>query len=278
MKVIFKILPLCFSTLLLSQDVTKIKNLDNLQKERFFNLVNKDSKTIPFLNEHQLYLDSIISIIPEDPFYWQQKAMPLFKQKKYELGMKYLNRAIEYDTTNHYKEYRAFIKCIFQKNYTKSLDEFLDLTKINGDAIVMDHTYSFWIGLCYLQLNEFQLSKKSIEKSIAFGKVNNYINPYELFYLGITEFEMGNYNEAIKNLDISINEYKNFADAKYYKALSLAKIGKETDAKALFLESKSDFKNGFTFNEGNSLYEQFPYQASQFTYISSEKLFLTENN
>jgi tetratricopeptide (TPR) repeat protein len=129
-----------------------------------------------------------------------------------------------------------------------------------------------------LQLNEFQLSKKYIEKSIAFGKSNNFISPYEMFYLGIIEFEIGNYTKAIEDLNISLYDYKNFADAKYYKALSLDKIQRHTDAQKLFLESKLDFKNGFTFNEGNSLYEQYPYQVSQFTYTYTEKFLQINNN
>lgn len=133
MKIIFKILILFFPFLLFSQNLNMIKALDGAQKKIFLELVAKDATVSLFSGQHQLYLDSLIAILPKEPFFWQQKAMPLFKQKKYELGMKYLDKAVELDPTYHYREYRAFIKCVFQKNYSESLEEFFYLTKINGD-------------------------------------------------------------------------------------------------------------------------------------------------
>lgn len=267
MRITLKLLTLFFPFLLFSQNSSMIKELDATQKKIFLELVTKDAKVSLFSVEHQLYLDSLISILPKEPFFWQQKAMPLFKQKKYELGMKYLDKAIELDSTNHYREYRAFIKCIFQKNYSESLEEFNYLTKINGDyGIIMDHPYSFWIGLCYLQLNEFDKAQKFIENSIAFGQKNNFVNPYELFYLGIIEYEKGNYQNAINNLNKSLEQYEKFSDAKYYKALSLINLNKKEEGEILLLEAQKDFKNGFSFNEGNSLYEQFPYQVNNFLF------------
>lgn len=267
MRITLKLLTLFFPFLLFSQNSSMIKELDGAQKKIFLELVTKDAKVSLFSVEHQLYLDSLIAILPKEPFFWQQKAMPLFKQKKYELGMKYLDKAIELDSTNHYREYRAFIKCIFQKNYSESLEEFNYLTKINGDyGIIMDHPYSFWIGLCYLQLNEFDKAQKFIENSIAFGQKNNFVNPYELFYLGIIEYEKGNYQNAINNLNKSLEQYEKFSDAKYYKALSLINLNKKEEGEILLLEAQKDFKNGFSFNEGNSLYEQFPYQVNNFLF------------
>ena len=278
MKIIFKILILFFPFLLFSQNSNMMKELDVTQKKIFLELVAKDAKVSLFSGQHQLYLDSLIAILPKEPFFWQQKAMPLFKQKKYELGMKYLDKAVELDSTIHYREYRAFIKCVFQKNYTESLEEFNYLTKINGEnGIIMDHPYSFWMGLCYLQLNEFDKAKKFIEKSIAFGQKNNFVNPYELFYLGIIEYEKGNYQNAINKLNKSLEQYENFSDAKYYKALSLINLNKKEEGEILLLEANNDFRNGFSFNEGNSLYEQFPYQVNNFMFVYANNYIKLKN-
>lgn len=278
MKINLRLFALFFPFLIFSQNVNMIKKLDGTQKKMLLNLVNKDSKVSLFSVQHQLNLDSILVILPKDPFFWQQKAMPLFKQKKYELGIKYLDKAVELDSTTHYREYRAFIKCIFQKHYSESLAEFNDLIKINGEnGIVMDHPYTFWMGLCYLQLNEFDKAREFIEKSIAFGKKNNFINPYELFYLGIVEYELGNYQKAIMNFDQSLEDYGNFSDAKYYKALSLINLNEKSQAEILLLEAEKDFKNGNTFNEVNSLYELFPYQISKFSFLYVKEFLKLKN-
>lgn len=278
MKITFRLLLLCAPILLFSQNGNMIRALDGGQKKILLDLVTKDSKVSLFSVQHQLYLDSIISILSKDPFFWQQKAMPLFKQKKYELGMNYLDKAVELDTTTHYREYRAFIKCIFQRHYSESLAEFNEVIKINGEnGIVMNHPYTFWMGLCYLQLNEFDKAKEFIEKAIAFAKKNNFVNPYEFFYLGIVEYELGNYQKAIIKFDQSLEDYANFSDAKYYKALSLIHLDKKAEGEILLLEAEKDFKNGNTFNEVNSLYEQFPYQISNFLFLYAKEFLKLKN-
>ncbi|AZA77312.1 hypothetical protein EG347_07230 [Chryseobacterium sp. G0186] len=271
MRILF--LLACFPIIMFSQSNTMTKDLNDAQKKVFLNLIKEDSKVSIFSVQHQQYLDSILAILPKEAFFWQQKAMPLFKQKKYELGMTYLDKAVELDKTNHYKEYRAFIKCLFQKDYVSSLNEFKELSKENEAGAVMDHPYGFWMALCCLQLNQFDLSRQYMEKAVLFGRKYNVVNPYEMLYLGIIEYETGNYSNAVEYLDISLKHYKNFADAEYYKALSLNKLNKGLEAKTLFLKSKKDFEAGITFNEGNSLYEAFPYQVSRFTYAYSEKFF-----
>ena len=42
-------------------------------------------------------------------YLWQQKAMPYFKAKKYEVGMQYIDKAVQYNP-ERWQSYRAFIK------------------------------------------------------------------------------------------------------------------------------------------------------------------------
>ena len=81
--------------------------------------MNGAYKNSIFHPKYQKYIDSALAILPKDPFLLQQKAMPFFKMKKYELGIKYLDKAVENDNQyDKYLAYRAFIKCIFQKIMT----------------------------------------------------------------------------------------------------------------------------------------------------------------
>ena len=82
-------------------------------------------------------------------YLWQQKSMPYFKAKKYEIGMKYIDKAVKYDP-ERWQSYRAFIKCIFAKTYKEAIIDFEDCKKKFGNNYVMDHTYNFYIGLSYL--------------------------------------------------------------------------------------------------------------------------------
>jgi tetratricopeptide (TPR) repeat protein len=214
--------------------------------------------------ERQLYLDSIIQIQPNNAYAWQQKAMPLFKQKKYEAGMKYLDLAVQYDKTYKWLEYRAFLKCIFQKNYTAAITDLRAAEKRNPGGIVMDHSYDFYMGLCFLQLTRNDSAEKYIRKSIQSGitrvKEGHHL---EYLYLGITLMEMQNYEEALTVLDRTIKLYPRFADAKFYKAKCLLKTGRQKESIALLKEADADLKAGYTINEDNVVYEDYPYQVKK---------------
>jgi tetratricopeptide (TPR) repeat protein len=199
--------------------------------------------------------------MPENSYLWQQKAMPLFKQKKYEIGMVFLDSAVKHGKTNEWQEYRGFIKCIFQKNYNGAIADLQYVKSKNENGITMDHSFNFYIGLSYLQLNKFDSACSYLQKSIDYGERNSGHGHFlEYFYLGITKMEMEDYENAIINFDKSIKIASRFSDAKYYKAASLNSLNKYNDALDLLNESLNDFKKGYTINEDNALYEDYPYQ------------------
>jgi len=212
----------------------------------------------------QKYLDSALAIKPDSAYFWQQKAMPLYKARKYSLGKPFLRKAVEYDAKGQL-DYSAFIKCIFSKEYEESIKEFLEVKKRFGDGYVMDHTYNFYIGLDYLQLNEFNKAKEFLEKSKA-QQFKDFPNdtPEEAchyldwFYLGIVEHELSNYEKAIECFDTSLKVYKNFGDAMYYKAYSQLALNRTDEAEVTYEEAFENTQN--TINEDNVFYEIYPYQ------------------
>ncbi len=216
--------------------------------------------------KRQRYLDSALALTPQRAFFWQQKAMPLCKQKKYEIGMPYLDSAVKYDK-REYIDYRAFMKCIFQKNYGSAIADFNTARRINGNIGLMDHSYDFYTGLCYLQLDRFDSAEYYIGQSINGQKKSlgdNWVHYMDLFYMGVVEYEKGNYAGAIENFDASLKQYKNFSDAKYYKAICLSRLNKKEAALKIALEGMQDIKDGYTINEDNSFYEEYPYQVRKY--------------
>ena len=194
---------------------------------------------------------------------WQEKAMPNFKAKKYEVGMEFVNKAVFYDR-KEFLPYRAFIKCIFSKEYKASILDFENAKNEFGNNSIMDHTYNFYIALCYLQLNEFDKAAVILQEDIdvVYKKLGEeWINTTDLFYLGIAKYELKMYAEAIIIFDRALKIYLNFSDAKYYKAICLARIkGSEETIKKLISEAKEDAKVGYTIGEYNTVYETYPYQ------------------
>lgn len=91
--------------------------------------------------------------------------MPYFKRQKYEIGMKILDSAIQIEPAELI-DYRAFMKCIFVKSYTSAIEDFLLSKKLKGEhGYIMDHSYDFYIGLCYLQLNQYSEAIENLQKA-----------------------------------------------------------------------------------------------------------------
>ena len=157
-------------------------------------LKNGAWKQDPYSQEWQKEIDKGLEIDSTIAYFWQQKAMPLFKQSKYELGMPFIDKAVKYNP-QRWQDYRAFIKCIFSKQYRDAIQNFQDYQQKYGYSFVMDHSYNFYIALSYLQLNEFEKAEKLFEedykKTIAEdGK--DWLHHLDLFYYGISKYEQKN--------------------------------------------------------------------------------------
>lgn len=219
-----------------------------------------------FSHQWQIYLDSAIAITPDNASLWELKSMPYDKSRKYEVGEKYLNKAVELDPYE-YLGLRAFQKCIFYKRYKEALIDYEGAVKLRGNFTMMEHPYSFYQGICYLGLNEFDSALNYFNKTIAIEEQTgggSFIHFMDWFYKGIVLMEKENYAEALLNFDKTLLRYKNFSDAQYYKSICLRKTGQPGAADSLLEEAKANFKKGYSFTEDNTVYEKYPYQLSEY--------------
>jgi tetratricopeptide (TPR) repeat protein len=228
---------------------------DALIKKYVYNCANKFNYNFQ-MQEWQNCLDEGIKVD-----FWQQKAMPYFKARKYEMGMAYLDKAVFYKP-ERWLSYRAFIKCIFSKSYKEALKDFELCVEMDGYSYVQDHTYQFHIALCYLQLNAYKKAAAIFKTDIiAQEKQWDEAHFLDIFYYGISQYEQGKWEEAIFQFDKSLEQYSDFSDAKYYKAICLKHLKRAEESKKLLEEAMLDAKNGNTINEANAIYEPYPYQV-----------------
>ncbi len=207
-------------------------------------------------------IDSAIKKFPSFAYLYQQRAMPLYKQDKDELGLPFLNKAATLNPKK-YLDYAGFMKCIFSKNYNDAILDFKTYLDKFGEGYVMDHTYYFYIGISHLQLNQFEKAKENLEKSIKQTQADGgdgWVHYLDLLYLGIATMELGDYENAILHFNKALAAYDRFSDAKFYKGRCLYLLGNSEKAKQYILEAKEDLLNGFTINEDNVIYERYPYQ------------------
>lgn len=213
------------------------------------------------MNEWQECLNQGLKKDETVAYLWQQKAMPYFKTRKYEAGMVFVDNAVKYNP-NQWLPYRAYIKCVFAKTYNEAILDFEASKKLLGNSYEMDHTYNFYIALSYLQLNDFEKAEKIFKEDIEFQiDLKGEAHYLDLFYYGITLYELKRYEEATGQFDKCLNFYNNFAEAQYYKAICMMFLGVKKAAEDLFDEARSNGKKGYTINEDNAIYETFPYKV-----------------
>ena len=216
------------------------------------------------MDEYQACLDKGLEKDSTIAYLWQQKAMPLFKARKYEAGMIFLDKAVKYDES-HWLDYRAFIKCIFAKTYKEAIIDFEKCKARVGNSYVMDHTYDFHIALSYLQLNEFEkaesiFKKDTDEQAKKYGEAHH----LDLFYYGISLFEQQKFKDAIIVFNRALKQYPQFSDVKYYKYVSMMRSDQPIEiCDVVFDEAKADLKAGYTINEDQIYYEMYPYQIEK---------------
>jgi tetratricopeptide (TPR) repeat protein len=208
---------LLFILILLATSFYSQSNLEEVKKrqdaiieEYVTNCAKKYNYNIQ-MSEWQNCLDEGLKKDSTVSYLWQQKAMPYFKARKYEVGMQFIDKAVQYDA-KRWQPYRAFIKCIFAKTYKEAIIDFEDCIKKYGNWYEMDHTYSFYIGLCYLQLNEYKKAEilfKEYNEDI-FKNRQGLEHPTALFYYGISLFEQQKWENAIIEFDKALKFILNF--------------------------------------------------------------------
>jgi len=217
----------------------------------------------PYSQEWQKEIDKGLEVDSTVAYFWQQKAMPLFKQSKYELGMPFIDKAVKYNPKK-WQDYRAFIKCIFSKQYKDAIVDFRDYQDKYGYGFVMDHSYNFYIALSYLQLNEFEKAERIFEKDYNKTIQENkegWLHHLDLFYYGISKYEQKKYKEALELFDKALEIYPQFSDVLYYKAKILYKLGRPEEGEQLYQDAKENANKGYSINEDNAIYERYPYQV-----------------
>ncbi len=219
-----------------------------------------------------LFIDSILSIAPNNGQLCQRRALQLFRQKKYELALPYLDQAVKYDA-HEWLDYRAFMECIFSKKYSKAIEDFNNARIICKRSIVQEHPYDFYVGLCYLQMNKLDSAElyftKTIDDERKYKSSESWINYLHWFYLGVVHFERDDFKQSLFYFEKCLKLYPNFSDAKYYKAICIMRDNKIIDAYEAMYDAKIDSDKGFTFTDDSATDETYPYQVSKYSFSST---------
>jgi len=215
--------------------------------------------------EYQNWLDKGLQVDSTIAIMWKHKAMPYWKIRKYEVALKYFDKAVKYDRKGALLR-RGYLKCAYMKSYQSALEDIMAYEAEYGKTYENDHSTTFYKALCFVALNRFQEAKEALLPEVESDmqtRGEDWGHFLDYFYLGIIHYELDELEIAIEWLDKSLVQYNQFSDAKYWKARCLAGLDRMEEAQQIVIEGKKDYLKGLTFNEDVSIYfENFPYQIT----------------
>ncbi|MET0638098.1 MAG: tetratricopeptide repeat protein [Chitinophagaceae bacterium] len=211
-----------------------------------------------------LYCDSVLMVCPNTAEAYQLKAIPSLKGGDYETAFRLNDKAVELEPRN-YLDYRAFLKCIFTKDYNGSITDFKEAEKLSPKGGLMDHSYSFFIGLCYMELGRYQDAEEYFKKDITMQTGGDSLQlPHfnSLFYTGLLYYRMSQFSKAKKYLEDCVGVYEQHPEANYYLAMIAGQEGNKAQ-KIRYLDiAKKALRNGYRLNEDNIYYANYPGQIT----------------
>ena len=212
------------------------------------------------MQENQYY-KLVLQEYPDTHEAYMNLSVPYNKRGEHATGFDLLNRAVELNPVQ-YLGYRSFVKLYMMHDYEGALLDCLRLDSLTAFANpgVWGEEMDMVIGLCYLQLNDFQNARIRLSSSIKAvtkeaGKEWN--SPRAFLYLGITLMKEKTYSQAIEVLDELTHLYPQFSEGYYYKAHCYSALKDLKNAEATLERCRQIFgKHGAEKNP----YFEMPYQ------------------
>jgi tetratricopeptide (TPR) repeat protein len=183
--------------------------------------------------------------------YMEYSVVKFNKAGDFHTGFKYLNKAVELNPTSHLG-YRGWIRLRKIRDYENALADFdrLDSLTPNFVDAPWGEAIDFLRGECYFGKKDYQKAIKFFNQNIKNQK-EDWADIHSFVYLGLCEYELGNYEKAITEFQRALkqSEYTPeayFGIAQAYHKLKQLEKAKENTIKA---EQNFEYKREDSYNE-----------------------------
>ena len=208
-----------------------------------------EEKSRLMVESHQY--EKAIEYDQENSDAWMERSVAFNKAGDFEKGFEYLNKAVELDPKLHLG-YRGWIRLRKMRDYDKALQDFniLDSLTPNFVDAPWGEDIDFLRGECYFGKKEYQKAIELFNRNIQNQK-EDWVDIHSFVYLGLCEYELGNYEKAITEFQRALKQTENvpesyFGMARAYQKLGQIKKAKENISKA---ENSMHYKRDDVYNE-----------------------------
>ena len=182
---------------------------------------------------------------------YMEYSVHLNKAGDFENGFKYLDKAVELDPKLHLG-YRGWIRLRKMRDYDKALIDFdrLDSLTPNFVDAPWGEDIDFLRGECYFGKKEYSKAIKLFNRHIKNQK-EGWADIYSFVYLGLCEYELGNYRKAITEFKRALNQFEYTPESYFGIAKAHFKLGEFEIAKEYLTKAEKNihFKRDDVYNE-----------------------------
>ncbi|MCX7552235.1 tetratricopeptide repeat protein [Xanthomarina sp. F2636L] len=193
----------------------------------------------------------IESFESQDSDEYMEYSVHLNKAGDFENGFKYLNKAVELDPKLHLG-YRGWIRLRKMRDYNKALEDFdrLDTLTPNFVDAPWGEDIDFLRGECYFGKKDYQKAIELFNRNIKNQK-EDWADIHSFVYLGLCEYELGNYEKAISEFQRALNQTENVPESYFGMAKAYQELGQIEKAKENILKAESSihYKRDDVYNE-----------------------------
>lgn len=207
--------------------------------------------------------DSLLKICPNVSEAYQEKGLPHIARRNLEKVFEYNDKAVALEP-QRWTAYRGYLHCLLAKNYEKAIADFEAAEKLTPNSFTMDHSFSFFIALSYMELGNYEKAETYFLKDIATqkrGEGKNDIHYNTLFYFGLMYYLQNEMDKAEGRLRECLQLYEQHPMANYYLA-TIMKITGNNQSRLYFEKARQYMEEGYQMNEPNSRYVPYPRQVA----------------
>lgn len=228
-KVIFTLLFFSFSIIMLYYTALAPK-IDRFKMAEHFQGTYLSQKMFDILKiQYPEYSDA----------YFEQ-SVAFNKRGDYAKGFELLDKAVQLDPKIHLG-YRGWMKLRKLRNYQGALSDFDRLDNLTPHTIdaPWGEDIDFLRGECYFGKKDYQKAIGFFNQSIINQK-ENWADVHAFVYLGLCEYELGNYEKSISEFQRALNQSDHVPEAHFGIAKAYQNIGETEKAKEHILKAEEN--------------------------------------
>lgn len=174
---------------------------------------------------------------------WMERSVSFNKAGDFHKGFEYLDKAVELDPKLHLG-YRGWIRLRKIRDYDKALADFdrLDSLTPNFVDAPWGENIDFLRGECYFGKKDYPKAIEMFNRNVKNQK-EDWSDIHSFIYLGLCEYELGNYEKAITEFQRVSKQSKYTPESFFGMAKAYQKLGETEKAKENILIAEENIRS-----------------------------------